>query len=82
MHGPLREVVEGAFGVNHMADGKWRDEKELVGSGTEAHIQFQLIQWKKLTLGCLAGLHREGTQPGTFGGGGGGRAKTELRAFV
>lgn len=69
MHGPLGEVVEGAFGVNHMADGEWRDEKELVSSGTEAHIQFQLIQWKKLTLGCLARLHREETQAGMFGGG-------------
>lgn len=58
MHGPLGEVVEGAFGVNHMADREWRDEKELVCPGAETHVQLQLIQRKKLAFGRLARLRK------------------------
>lgn len=58
LHGPLGELVEGAFGVNHMADRERRDEKELVCTGAEAHVQFQLIQRKKLAFGCLARLRK------------------------
>lgn len=58
LHGPLGEVVEGAFGVNHMADREWWDEKELVCPGAETHVQLQLIQGKKLTFGRLARLRK------------------------
>ncbi|TNN84496.1 hypothetical protein EYF80_005196 [Liparis tanakae] len=51
LHGPLGELVEGAFGVNHMADREWGDEEELVCPSAETHVQLQLIQWKKLALG-------------------------------
>lgn len=61
LHGPLGEVIEGALGVNHMTDRQRRDEKELVGPGTETHVQLQLIQRKKLALGRLARL-RERTE--------------------
>lgn len=58
LHGPLGEVVEGAFGVNHMADREWGDEEELVCPSVETHVQLQLIQWKKLALGRLARLRK------------------------
>ena len=56
LHGPLGEFVEWAFGVNHMADSEWGDEKELVCPCAEAHVQFQLIQRKKLAFGRLTRL--------------------------
>lgn len=56
LHGPQGEVVEGAFGVNHMTDGEGGDEEELVCTGAETDVQLQLIQRKKLPLRCLAGL--------------------------
>lgn len=59
LHGPLREVVEGAFGVNHMADRQRRDEKELVCPSAETHVQLQLIQRKELAFWRLARLKKE-----------------------
>lgn len=66
LHGPLREVVEGAFGVDHVADGQRRDEKELIRPGAEPHVQLQLIQRKELAFRRLARL-KESMESETHG---------------
>lgn len=59
LHAPLREVVEGALGIYHVADGERRDEEELVGPRAEAHVQLQLVERQELALRGLAGLERQ-----------------------
>lgn len=56
LHAALGQVVEGALGIDDVADGERRDEEELVGTCAEAHVQLQLVQRQELTLGRLAGL--------------------------
>lgn len=59
LHAPLRQVVEGALGIYHVADGERRDEEELVGPRAEAHVQLQLVERQELALRGLAGLERQ-----------------------
>lgn len=56
LHGTEGEVIEGAFGVNHVADGERGDEEKLICPGAKTHVQLQLIQREKLPLRCLPGL--------------------------
>lgn len=59
LHAALRQVVEGALGIYHVADGERRDEEELVGPRAEAHVQLQLVQRQEFALRGLAGLERQ-----------------------
>lgn len=54
--GALREVKEGAFGVDLMADCEWRHQEELICAGPKAHIQLTLVQGEELTFWSLSRL--------------------------
>lgn len=57
--GALRQVEEGAFGIDLVADGEWRHQEELVGARPEAHVQLALVQRQKLALRSLTRLERK-----------------------
>lgn len=52
----MRQVEEGALGIDLVADSEWRHQKELVGARPEAHVQLTLVQRQELTLRRLARL--------------------------
>lgn len=53
---PLGEVVEGALGVDDVADGERGHQEQLVRPGAEPHVQLQLIQGQEFPLRSLPGL--------------------------
>lgn len=55
----LRQVEEGALGIDLVADGEWRHQEELVGARPEAHIQFTLVQRQELALRRLTRLDED-----------------------
>ena len=58
LHASLRQVIKGAFGIDHVANREGGNKKKLICPCTKTYIQFKLIKGKELTLRCLPRLDK------------------------